>query len=482
MAGQSQHVEQQLNQQLQQRLSPLQVRYMRMLELNSSEADEAVERELADNPALERVPEPAADVTTEDGADFKETAEELQRKDYADPDDIPYYRLRQPASPNSETYIPQTPDDGDDLYSSLREQLRELTLTPEVRSVAEYVIDSLDSNGYLTRTPSGIMSDIEVDTGREISREQLDEALRAVRSLDPAGIGAESLRECLMLQLERGEPGQENSDARRIIEEGWEMFLKRHADRLSTRLRIPPARISRALELISRLNPKPGGSMGTGRGSRAPVVVPDFIVDADDTGALSISLGGSQPHLAIEASFESAMKMIRNASERRRIQGADYIAARYGDARDFISLLQQRRDTLLSVITAIVDLQKEFFRTGDESTLRPMTLKDVAAITGHDPSTVSRSTSGKYVQTRAGILPLRHFFSESYTGEGGAEISARQVEVALRRIIGEEDPRHPLSDEALCERLAAEGFPVSRRTVAKYRDRLHIPVARLRRR
>lgn len=480
MASNSQHIEQHISQQLQQRLSPQQVRFVRLLEMNRSEAEEAVERELADNPALEKVNEALPSAPTEDGSTFRESAEELQRKDYADPDDIPYYRLRQPSSGHAETFIPQTPDDADDLYSSLRAQLSELSLSSEVRYIAEYVIDSLDSNGYLTRTPVGIMSDLEIETGREIHRPQLEAALQAVRSLDPPGVGAESLQQNLLLQLDRHPQSEAVEDARKILADGWDMFLKRHNDRMSARLKLTPARTARALEVISRLNPKPGSTLGSGRGSRAADVVPDFIVDTDDNGHLNISLGGRQPHLAIEASFDSAMKMIQSGKS-QRIKGADYIAARYGDARDFIALLQQRRDTLMAVITAIVSLQKEYFLSADDSTLRPMTLKDVAAITGHDPSTISRSTSGKYVQTRAGILPLRHFFSESYTGEDGAEISARQVEVALKKIVSEEDPRHPLSDEAICDRLTAAGYPVSRRTVAKYRDRLHIPVARLRR-
>lgn len=477
----SQHLTQHLGEQLQQRLSPQQVRFVRLLEMNRSEAEEAVERELADNPALERVEESETLPLTEDGTAFSESAEELQSKDYADPDEVPYYRLRTPSSGREDAYVPVTPDDGDDLYSSLLAQLGELDIDPDDRAVAEYVIGNLDSNGYLHRSPAGMLSDLSIFSGKDYSDAQMRRALEAVRSLDPAGVGAETLAQCMELQLRRMPPSQERDDALRIVAEAWDLFLKRHTHRLGARLHIDRHRAARAAALIARLNPKPGAAIGSGRGARAVSVVPDFIVDVDEAGHMSVSLAGKRPELAIEASFESAVKLMQNQADRRRVKGGDYISARYNDARDFILLLQQRRDTLMSVITAIVSLQRDFFLTADDAALRPMTLKDVAAVTGFDPSTISRSTSGKYVQTHARVLPLRHFFSEGYASGEGAEVSARQVQARIKKLVGEEDPRHPLSDEALCRLLADGGFDVSRRTVAKYRDRMGIPVARLRR-
>ncbi len=479
MASQGQHIEQHLGQHLQQRLTPLQVRFVRMLEMNRSEADEAVEKELADNPALEQIDDSLPETPTEHGDRFRESSEDLQRKDYADPDEIPWYRLRTPDSGRTDIYIPVTPDDGDDLYSSLLTQLSELHLSPEVRDTAEYIIDSLDANGYLTRSPAGMLSDIIIATGREVSPQTMTQALEAVRSLDPAGVGALSLEQCMELQLLRLPQSTAREDALEIVRRCWDSFLKRHSHKITSRLRISSERTAAAVALIARLNPKPGGAVGNERGSRAAAIVPDFIVDTDDDGSLTVSLGGRNPRLAIEASFESAMKLMQSR-ENRKPKGADYITARYNDARDFIALVRQRRETLLAVITAIAKIQKEYFLTGDESTLRPMTLKDVAAIIGNDPSTVSRSTSGKYVQTRAGIKPMRFFFSEGYSVDDGADVSARQVQAALKKIVEQEDSSHPLSDEALCTRLSEQGFDVSRRTVAKYRDRLGIPVARLR--
>lgn len=481
MAVPSQNLSQHLGEQLQQRLSPQQVRFVRLLEMNRSEAEEAVERELADNPALERVEEAVSLPLTEDGSAFSESAEELQRKDYADPDDVPYYRLRAPVAGREDAYVPVTPDDGDDLYSSLLAQLGELDIDPDDRAVAEYIVGNIDPNGYLHRSPAGMLSDLTIFSGKDYTPEQMRRALRAVRSLDPAGVGAETLEQCMELQLLRLPASQQRDDALRVVAEAWDLFLKRHTHRLGARLHIDRHRAAAAAGLIARLNPKPGGAIGSGRGAHAAAVVPDFIVEADDAGELAVSLAGKRPELAVEASFESAMKLMQNNADRRKIKGADYISARYNDARDFIVLLKQRRDTLMSVITAIVSLQRDFFMTADDAALRPMTLKDVAAVAGFDPSTVSRSTSGKYVQTHGRILPLRHFFSEGYSSGEGEEVSARQVQAQIRKLVKEEDPRHPLSDEALCRMLSDSGFDVSRRTVAKYRDRMGIPVARLRR-
>lgn len=480
MGRSSQHMEQQTGLLLQQRLSPLQVRYVRLLEMNDNEAAEAVERELADNPALAVAEDTPQTLATEDGGIFTESAEELQRKDYADADEIPYYRLRQTPSGRESYDLTPAPDDSDDLYSSLNAQLGELHIDADDREVAEYVIGNLDSNGYLRRSPAGMISDLAISAGREVSAQQMKRALEAVRSLDPAGVGAENLEQSMELQLARLPETQERSDALRIVKEAWDPFLKRHAHRICSLLHIDATRTAQAMNLISSLNPKPGSPLGSGRGSRAAAVSPDFYVEADDNGELRIGLAGRHVELTVEASFESAMKLMQSRTGKERMQGADYVAARYNDARDFISLMRQRRDTLLSVITAIASLQREYFLTADDSTLRPMTLRDVAALTGHDPSTVSRATSGKYVQTRAGIKPLRYFFSEGYTSTGGDDISARQVQAALKALVDGEDSRHPLSDEALCRDLAAQGLEVSRRTVAKYRDRMNIPVARLR--
>lgn len=473
--AQNTHIEQQLEQQLQQRLSPLQVRYVRMLEMNRAEAEEAVERELAENPALEREALTAPQAT-EEGERWDETSDELLSKDYASAEDIPYYRLNQPQNRREITWQPQQAD-GEDLLDSLLHQIGELDLEPDVRALAEYIAGNLDERGFLTRTPAAMLSDIEIDTGREITTEQMQRALEAVRSLEPAGIGAEDTRQSLLLQLRRMPRSRRRDDAMRIISETWDMFVKKHGDRIASRLRIGKERTLAALSLIRRLNPKPGGSLSSQAGA-APVM-PDYAVDVEYPDRISVSLPGMREDLSVESSFESAMALI-NSGARKRIAGADYITARYNDARDFISLIRQRRDTMLATITAITALQKDYFLTDDDSLLKPMTLKDVAAIAGYDQSTISRATNGKYVQTRAGILPLSHFFSEGLRGEGGDEVSSRKVQAALKALVDAEPGAKPLSDEVITRSLKEQGFSVSRRTVAKYRDRMGIPVARLR--
>lgn len=454
---------------------------MRLLEMSEGEVEQAVEKELADNPALSVKQESPATELTEDGSVFSESSEDLQRKDFANAEESPWYRERGIGDYSAERYVPQTPAEGESLYESLLRQLGETSLDSRTRSVAEYIAGNLDGNGYLQRTPAGILTDIAVRGEEEISPELLERALEAIRSLDPPGVGAVDLPDSLRLQLLRRPQGRTEKDALRIIENAWPLFLKLHTPRIAAKLHFSAERTARAMALLTSLNPKPGGVVGSGPSQEAPAVTPDFIVDADDAGNISISLGGRQREFQIEQSFESAMKLMQARGEKKKIRGADYISARYGDARSFIALMQQRRDTLMAIITAIVSLQKEYFLTDDDARLRPMTQKDVAALAGYDHSTVSRATSGKYLQTRAGILPMRHLFSEGY-GSGEDEVSARQVESALASLVKGEDPSHPLTDDALRTALAAKGLEVSRRTVAKYRDRLGIPVARLRRR
>lgn len=437
-----------------QQLTPLQVRFVRLLEMNEQEAEQAVERELDDNPALVKVESAPAEAR---------------------------YIPTGPVAQNPPEFMPQTEDDSQSLYDYLELQLGEKSLPDRVAAVARYAIGNIDPNGYLERTPQAMIDDLAFGPGVEVAPAEMELALEAIRSLDPPGVGASSLREALLLQLERMPASQQHDDAVNILTHAFQAFTMKHTHRMVSSLHIPAERVDRAMELIRTLNPKPGSSFGGGRADKAAVTVPDFQVDTDDEGHITVSFPGRIPELAISESFEQAMRRLRERSGEPKPKDARFISGRFTDARDFINIMRQRRDTLYAVMSAIVKLQHDFFLSGDERDLHPMTLKDVAAVVKMDVSTVSRATGGKYVATSYGTFELRHFFSEGYEGEDGTRFSARSVEAALRELIENEDKCHPLSDEALCNMLMEKGYTVKRRTVAKYRDRLGFPVARLRR-
>lgn len=453
-----------LDQRLTMRLSAQQLRYVKLLEFNAPELEEAVDRELEDNPALEIV----------------ETAEAAAPE--------PPRWLGTPASyssqPDDGAFDFAPPDSGETLYESLMRQLSERNLSPEVMQAAEYVVGNLDSNGYLRRPLTGIVNDMAFGPGIEVSMADAEKALENVRDLEPYGVGASDLRECLEIQLRHMPESSQRDDALKIIKEQFEAFSMKHTHRIITALKLDAERVKEAIALIVSLNPKPGASVNPDS-ERANVIIPDLVVTNDD-GILAVALNNRIPELAIDRSFAEAVKeMEANATSRRKARkGNEFIVTRYNDARDFIKILRQRQETLVNVMTAIMKLQKEYFLTQDVYRLQPMMLKDIAALTGYDISVVSRATNNKYVSTPWGVFPLRFFFSDSITDEDDAgtdSLTNRKIEAEISALVEKEDKRHPLSDEKIRQEMEARGYDVSRRTVAKYRDRQGIPVARLRR-
>ena len=467
-------------QKLSQRLSPMQIRFVKLLEMNSPEADEMVRREIDDNPALEADIE--VDVQkTEDGMQFNETAEDIQRADYSDDDDIPYYRLEannRSADDAHYDFIPQ--DDNETLYDYLLHQIEERKLDEKIEAVAKYIIGNLDSNGYLRRTISAIVDDLAFNQGIEIDDDIANEAFEVVRSLEPFGIGATNLQDCLLLQLKAIKKTNISEMAYLMICDYFEAFSMKHYHRIISGLKIDNHTFKAVLDLVLSLNPKPGAAIGEGYADGAiQHIIPDFFVDISDDDEITISLNNKIPELRIEESFSRAMEMMETNAKKREAKGDAFVISRYNDAKDFIEAIKLRQQTLFSVMSAIVKLQKNYFLTEDELKLRPMGLKDVATETGYDISVISRSTNNKYVATSWGILPLRFFFSEG-VGEGEDEASAREIQAAIRSVVENEDKHSPFSDDRICKVLKEKGYNVSRRTVAKYRDRLGIPVARLR--
>lgn len=455
------------------RLSQQQLRYVRLLELNAPELDDAVERELADNPALEAIDNPQE----EQNAESRERAAEDRNNSWA------YLRNRSSSDFEQREWTPA--DDTENLYDYLDRQISERDLPTQEAAVARYLVGNMDGNGYIRRPIEKIVEDLDFNHGFHVQLDVARRALAVVQDLDPAGVGAIDLRECLELQLERMAPSPERDNALDIIRRCFTEFTMKHYHKIVSELGLSMQQTREAVELILTLNPKPGASYSSNAEDRSNVIIPDFIVENND-GRLSVTLNNRIPELAVEQSFSeavAAMQRNREGRKARAKKGQEFIVSRYNDARDFIRILRQRQQTMTDVMTAILQLQKDYFLTEDVDRMRPMMIKDIAALTGLDLSTISRATANKFVGTPWGVFPLRHFFSDTVGGERSESegLTNRRIESEIQRLVDAEDKKHPLSDQKLCEALVAKGYDVSRRTVAKYRDRKGIPVARLRR-
>ncbi len=471
-------------QRLQQRLSPQQVQFVRLLGMNRTEMEDEVRHEVLDNPAIE-----IAD--SDDSSNGEVPAEEMTTDnnvtpDSADPedepeDDVPAYRLNiSNRSADDKVYEPIITNEST-LIDYLSEQISEHDLSEKQQTIADYIIGNIDDNGYLTRSVEAISDDIVFQMGIEVDEDEIQSVLQMIRDLDPAGIGAKDLRDCLLLQLERLPGSDDNLLAYKIIDCYFPEFSKKHYDRIITALKTDKEGFRRALEVILSLNPKPGSLYGGGDNSKAQHIIPDFSVEVDGDN-ITLTLLNNIPELQIEESFQAmyddiSVKRVRNRSEE---EANRFVKDKYESAATFIKMLKQRQVTLFSIMRAILERQKQFFLTEDESLLRPMVLKDIASDTGYDLSVVSRATSGKYVMTQGGIYPLKFFFNEGIRHESGEDVSSREIQSALKEIIEGEDKKKPYSDEVLCTLLNKRGYEIARRTIAKYRERMGFPVARLR--
>ncbi len=472
---------QSLEQRLQLRLSPMQMRLVRMLEMTEPEIEEEVRREVDDNPALEVVDTPAAGEEPTEA--YGESAEQMQLADYRDEDDIPPYRLEaNNRSADDVRFEPVAVAAGESLMESLMSQLAETDLSQRQLAIARYIVGNIDDNGYMTRTLPQIDDDLAIDAGIEVDMAEIKDIFARIRTLDPAGVGAYDLRDCLSLQLRRMPDSEAVRTAREIVDNYFDVFSLRHFDRLTSLLGISRESLREADEVIRSLDPKPASRFGeSDADDRARHIVPDFYVEVDRNDRITVSMPGNLPELAIERSFDVDDEIsVADTSETsmRKREALSFISSKRRDASDFIELLRMRRVTLMKVMEAIARWQREFFLSEDESRLRPMVLKDIAGAIGMDISVVSRATAGKYVATQGGVYPLKFFFNERVSEDEDA--SSREILLALRVLIQEEAPSSPLSDDALTARLTEMGYNIARRTVAKYRERLGIPVARLR--
>ena len=470
-----------LSQRQQQTLAPLQLQYVKALEMTAPEFDDEVRRELDDNPALEAVDEDSPAETES----FGESAEELQSADYSDPDEMPQYLLEAHNwSADGEMREHVAVIGGESLLESLQRQLNEMRgISDDERRIAGFIIGNIDDNGYLTRSPAALANDISIACNADVTTRQVNKVLKKVQLLDPPGIGAVDLRDTMLIQLRRRNDGSAAFRyAIAIVKDYFDLLSKMHLNRLRSSMWIPRDMLDAAMKIIRTLDPKPGAQVGGGEDARTRHITPDFYVEVDADDNITLSLGGNVPMLRVEESFTVDPEPTAKNGRLTRMEEAAraFVRQKRDEANLFINAARMRRETLRRVMTAIVGIQREFFLTDDPMKLKPMVLKDVSAVTGDDLSVISRATSGKYVATRQGVYPLKYFFNEHR--KDGEDSSSYHVMEIIRSMIEKEDKTAPLSDDALADELKKRGFKVARRTVAKYRERLALPVARLRRR
>ena len=447
-----------------------QLRFVSALEKNAREFDQEVEKELEENSALEAEPDPGHEEVR-----LKESHPSAFYPNlYSGNDDRPEFTPR---------------DDSETLYDYLRTQLSERTIDDTVRDASLYLIDSLEPDGYLRRSLRELEEDMMFHHGLNFPEGTLGRALEIIKGMEPPGVGASSLQECLELQLLRLLPSPSRDNALRIVEKKFDALTSRHYHKIISGLKIRENELREALDLIVSLNPRPGLAVGNGTEEVSNVIIPDFIITEDsDTGELSIVLNNRIPELKISESFSSAVKSLELKQKRTRNKSPEnqYILSRFNDASDFIKVFRQRQETLYTVMSAIVKLQKDYFNTADIYSLHPMMLKDIERETGLDKSTISRATKNKFVDLPWGTLPLKFFFSDSKgskekTDSSEPALTNRKIEAEIRRIIDAEDKRHPLSDAAIFKEMQNKGLDIARRTVTKYRERCGIPASRFRR-
>lgn len=484
-------LKQQLRQQLQQKLSPQQIQVIRLLELPAIELEEKVKHELEENPALEEGKEmpdefDQADEEIGENSDSmtenNEGEDDLSLGDYLTEDDIPDYKLQEIRDKSTKKEdIPFSVSES--LNEFLLQQLGFRNLPDKEMKIAEYIIGNIDDDGYLRRDLGAIADDLMFQAGLDISEKDVENILKMIQDFEPTGVGARNLQECLCIQLQKKEQTPETPIAIQIIQHYFEDFSRKHYEKILRGLDISEETLKKAIREITLLNPKPGNAWGGTMETAMSQIIPDFIVDSNN-GEITLSMNNRGiPDLRINKEYQDMFQdytsnKANQTSERKN--AIQFVKQKLDAAQWFIDAVKQRQETLMRTMEAIIQLQREFFLTGDEATLRPMILKDVAEKTGYDISTISRVSNSKYVQTNFGIYSLKYFFSESMQTDSGEEISTREVKKIMKEHIEAEDKRKPLTDEELASILKEKGYVIARRTVAKYREQLGIPVARLR--
>ncbi len=484
----------------QQRLTQQQMLFVKMVEMPLNELEESVLTELDDNPALEvgdKEPNddtlsPEGDSAADPEEDFMAKSEREEREEALDSaleglgsdDELPPVSTGRQTQDNAD-YEEIVYGDTTSFYDKLKEQMGMENLTDTQRDIMEYLIGSLDDDGILRKPLDAITDELAVYHNIDVPEQEIERLLKVLQGFDPAGIGARSLQECLLLQIDRRPEGRLKELMREVIDKHYDAFLKKHWDKIQAEMNLTALQKETLRNEILKLNPKPGASLGETEGRNLQQITPDFIVETDeDEGSISFSLNhGNIPELTVSPSFTEMVDTYRNNKQGMNRQDKEallYAKDKVDKAQGFIDAVKQRRHTLCLTMKAIIECQRTFFLDGDEADLKPMILKDIADKTGLDISTVSRVVNAKYAQTKWGTFPLKFFFSDGYVAADGEEASTRKLRLTLKEIVEKEDKGRPLSDDALAEMMKDKGFPIARRTIAKYRQQLGIPVARLR--
>ena len=477
-------LKQQLQLKLSQKLSPQQIQLMKLIQLPTLDFEQKLQNELEENPALESGKEESLQEDNYD-QEYDDNSEVIDTQDididaYLSDDEIPSYRLNTNNYSTDDEEKTTPLSGGVSFHETLQLQIGSLILTEEEKIIAEFIIGSIDESGYLRRSLEDLVDDLAFTQGIMVEKEKVEAVLEKVQSIDPAGVGARNLQECLALQLERKETSLAIIVAKKIILEAFDLFSKKHYKKMLEKFDIDESLFKEGLLEIEKLNPKPGGAMsGVFQNTH---IVPDFILTIEN-GEIQVSINRrNAPELHVSPGYQEMLKGYKEASTKSKAQkeAVQFIKQKLDAAQWFIDAIQQRRQTLQVTIEAIVNHQYDYFLTGDERALKPMILKDIADKIKMDISTVSRVANSKYIDTPYGTKLLKTFFSESLTNAEGEEVSTLEIKKILRTLIEEEDKKKPLADNALSKGLQEKGYKVARRTVTKYREQMNFPVARLR--
>ena len=457
-----------------QRLSPLQIQTIKLIELPVQELEQRIRKELEENPVLDD----SAPAEKEDGDD--QQPQEISLSELKDDDSIPDYRLRVNNYGKDERPQYNTFSVKESFTQSLMEQLGFRNLSEHEHDVAAFIIGSLDDDGYLRRDIGSLVDDLAFRMNITTDEEEVERLLRIIQDFEPSGVGARDLRECLLIQLKALKQSEDVVNAERILTDWFHEFSTKHFQKIMMKLGLSEKEMKAAMARIVKLNPSPGGQIDDSYNDQAQQIVPDFILDIEN-GELKLSMPRfSIPEIRINRKYAELLMDAATSSERHKKEAATFVKKKMDSAKWFVEALKQRHNTLLSTMQAIVDYQHDYFMSGDEANLRPMVLKDIAGITGFDISTISRVVNSKYIETHFGIFPLKYFFSEGLENKDGEEVSTRELKKVLQECVENEDKHKPLTDDQLVSLMNEKGYKVARRTIAKYRDQLGIPKARMR--
>ena len=480
-----------LNLKLSQKLSPQQIQLMKLIQLPTQAFEQRLLEEMNENPALE---------TGKEEDEFEK--DEFENEDYDDYDDAESERieaedinideyLSNDETPDYKTQANNYSDDDDDretpfaapvsFHQDLINQLNTFILNDEEREIAEFLVGSIDDMGYIRRSVADMVDDMAFTQGIYTDEKMVEKMLQVIHELEPSGVGAQDLQECLLLQLKHKTPTESVELATDIIENQFDAFTKKHYDKLIQKYNVSNEQLKKAIHEIEKLNPKPGGSF-TGNNKVTENVVPDFAIRIMD-GELELTLNGrNAPSLHVSKDYQEMMQTYKDSKDKSAQQkdAVQFIKQKLDSAKWFIDAIRQRQETLFVTMNAIMHYQQEFFLDGDETKMKPMILKDIADMVGLDISTISRVANSKYVETPYGTKLIKEFFSESMKNDQGEDVSTLEIKKILQNTIEEEDKKKPLPDDQLAEILKEKGYPIARRTIAKYREQLDIPVARMR--